>query len=468
MSWFAPQNPGIGGLDELTSSEETTLGELADITHAKGKIIVSNGIIWSSLTVGSDNQVLTADSAEAVGVKWATGGGSAPTDATYVTLSTNGSLSQERVLTGTTNQITITDGGANGNVTLSTPQNLHSTASVRFGTVTINGSGLTLAGTTNISSFGSTFVNLANAAAARTNLGLVIGTDVQAWDNDLDDLAALAHSGSAMIVSNGTDWLARTPAQVRTDLGLVIGTNVQAWDNDLDDLAALSHSGSAMIVSNGTDWLARTPAQVRTDLGLVIGTNVQAWDNDLDDLAALTHSGSAFIVSNGTDWLSRTQSQAINDLGGTATAAQINTGTNATSFIVPDAFAASNFGVRVVGIQVTGTATAMSLGDGVAIFRIPSVMNGMNLTGVAAQVYTAGTTNVAQIQIRNKTDAVDMLSTKLFIDSAEVDSSTAATAYVINTDADDVATGDLIAVDIDAVHGSAASGLVVELSFQLP
>lgn len=50
----------------------------------------------------------------------------------YVTLSTTSTLGNERVLTGTTNQITVTDGGAGGNVTLSAPQNLHTGASPQF------------------------------------------------------------------------------------------------------------------------------------------------------------------------------------------------------------------------------------------------------------------------------------------------------------------------------------------------
>jgi hypothetical protein len=48
----------------------------------------------------------------------------------------NGSLSAERVLTGTANQITITDNGANGTVVLSTPQDLHTGAGPTFGTLT--------------------------------------------------------------------------------------------------------------------------------------------------------------------------------------------------------------------------------------------------------------------------------------------------------------------------------------------
>jgi len=44
-------------------------------------------------------------------------GGGAPTNASYVTLGTNASLSAERVLTAGT-AISLTDGGANGNATV--------------------------------------------------------------------------------------------------------------------------------------------------------------------------------------------------------------------------------------------------------------------------------------------------------------------------------------------------------------
>jgi hypothetical protein len=48
----------------------------------------------------------------------------APFDAQYVLLGTNTTLTQERVLTGTSNQITITDNGAGNTVVLSAPQDL--------------------------------------------------------------------------------------------------------------------------------------------------------------------------------------------------------------------------------------------------------------------------------------------------------------------------------------------------------
>lgn len=61
----------------------------------------------------------------------------APIDATFVTLSTNSSLTNERVLTGTSNQIVVTDNGAGSTVVLSTPQNIHTAATPTFASETL-------------------------------------------------------------------------------------------------------------------------------------------------------------------------------------------------------------------------------------------------------------------------------------------------------------------------------------------
>jgi len=95
-------------------------------------------------------------------------------------------------------------------------------------------------------------------------------------------------------------------------------------------------------------------------------------------------------------------------------------------------------------------------------------MNGWNLVNAQASVETAGTTNTTDIQIYNVTQAADMLSTVITIDSTETSSYTAATPPVIDTANDDVATGDKIRVDCDAVSTTAAKGLQVILTFQLP
>jgi hypothetical protein len=116
--------------------------------------------------------------------------------------------------------------------------------------------------------------------------------------------------------------------------------------------------------------------------------------------------------------------------------------------------------------------TDVEVGDGAGgvFFRVPAWMNGFNVTAVAAANGTAGTgTGATTIQLRNVTQAADILSTALTIDSTETDSSTAATPAVINTAEDDLATGDIIRVDVDAITGTLAPvGLIVSITAERP
>lgn len=59
-----------------------------------------------------------------------------------------------------------------------------------------------------------------NASGARTNLGLAIGTDVQAYDPQLADIAGLTPSDSNFIVGNGTNFVTESGSTARTSLGL--------------------------------------------------------------------------------------------------------------------------------------------------------------------------------------------------------------------------------------------------------
>ncbi len=111
------------------------------------------------------------------------------------------------------------------------------------------------------------------------------------------------------------------------------------------------------------------------------------------------------------------------------------------------------------------TDAALVAGDDAVRFRIPAALNGWNIASVAASRKSG--TGVPAIQIRNVTDAVDVLSTKITIDSGEIDSSTAATPPVIDTSKDDVATGDQFAVDVD-VSGTGTLYCYVEIGFLKP
>jgi hypothetical protein len=121
-----------------------------------------------------------------------------------------------------------------------------------------------------------------------------------------------------------------------------------------------------------------------------------------------------------------------------------------------------------VGILVSDpNGDAITTGDDKAVFRVPATLNAWDLTAVAASVTTVSSSGLPTVQIRNATSGMDMLSVALTIDANESDSSTAATAAVINASEDDVATGDSIRIDID-VAGTGAKGLFVSLTFAKP
>ncbi len=153
-----------------------------------------------------------------------------------------------------------------------------------------------------------------------------------------------------------------------------------------------------------------------------------------------------------------------------ATAAEINTGSATNRSFSPNEFRQSDHGTAIVFVMVHDGATELAVGDdaGDAFYRIPVELNGWDLVDVEAIVDVAGTTGTTDIQVRNATQAADMLTTKITIDSTETDSSTAAVAPSIDTANDDVATGDKIVFDVDAVSTTAPFGLGVELHFRKP
>jgi len=91
--------------------------------------------------------------------------------------------------------------------------------------------------------------DLTNTSTARTNLGVAIGTNVQAYDAQLTDIAGLTPTDNGVVIGNGTNFVVESGATLKTSLGLTIGTDVQAYDADL---AAIAASGKGdQLVSYG-------------------------------------------------------------------------------------------------------------------------------------------------------------------------------------------------------------------------
>ena len=154
-------------------------------------------------------------------------------------------------------------------------------------------------------------------AEVRTDLGLVIGTNVQAYDADLTTYAGITPSANVQTILGAADFSA-----MRTSLGLVIGTNVQAYDSDLTTWAGVTPSANGTALVSAANYTA-----MRDLLDVVAGTDVQAYDADLATLAGST--AWRVFYSNGTSVITQLA------LGGAGTYLQSNGASAAPTWVTP-------------------------------------------------------------------------------------------------------------------------------------
>jgi hypothetical protein len=281
-----------------------------------------------------------------------------------------GQTSLDDILAGS-NKVAITDGSATvigGNVT-----------------VDINEANLDLAnmgGSLDVSSQVTGTLAIANggtgatsASDARTNLGVAIGSDVQAYDAQLADIAGLTPTDGNFIVGDGTNYVSESGNTARTSLGvgtgdsptftgLTLSANLDMGSASITNLATpsantdaatkayvdsvaagidtlaelndtdittpssgqmlvhdgsdsfdnVSMSGDATMVANGAVTLTDSNA-TRTNLGLAIGTDVQAYDAQLDDVAGLTPADGSIIIGDGSNFVTESGATARTSLG---------------------------------------------------------------------------------------------------------------------------------------------------------
>ena len=216
--------------------------------------VIGNGVFVGNLTVSG---TIYDGSGNAYSTGGGGGGGGAPTTARYVTLATDSTLTQERVLTQGTG-ITISDGGAGSTVTiaLSTPVSVANggtgggdatTARTNLG-VTATGADTTYAFRSNNLS------DLSSASTARTNLGL--GTIATQAASSVTITGGSIAGITDLAVADGGTGASDAPT-ARTNLGL--GTIATQSSNNVSitggSITVTKISGSLTKLSDGTSYI---------------------------------------------------------------------------------------------------------------------------------------------------------------------------------------------------------------------
>jgi hypothetical protein len=154
--------------------------------------------------------------------------GGSPSGTNTVTISPN-DAKRIFIVRNTTAQSVVMTQGSGGNVTILTGDSaVVYCDGAGAGAAVVDVSDTFI--TSNNLKVASNLSDLASASTARTNLGVAIGTNVQAWDANLDQIAALAVTDGNIIVGNGSAWVAESGATARTSLGLgTAATRCRHW-----------------------------------------------------------------------------------------------------------------------------------------------------------------------------------------------------------------------------------------------
>ena len=224
-------------------------------------------------------------------------------------------------------------------------------------------------------------LDVTDASTTRTNLGLTIGTDVQAYDAQLADVAGLTPSDGNFIVGDGANFVAESGATARTSLGLgtaaVTNTGISSGNTLVADSTVADDD---FLRINGTSVEGRSASEVLSDIGAIDGSSLNAdnlssgtvpnarLDAQLQDVAGLAVTDGNFIVGDGANFVAESGATARTSLG-LGTVATLDVGTSANNVVQLDGSARlpAVDGSQLTNITVTETdpsalAFAIALG----------------------------------------------------------------------------------------------------------
>jgi len=448
---------------ELNAISLTSLSDVNSATTTAGKLLIADGTDFESMTLTGDCSLNGA-------------GFISCTDNVGATSLIG--LSDVNTATVTTGKLLIADGTDFESMTLS-------------GDCTINGAGF-------ITCTKSSGVDISTISGSQTLTNKTINADNNTISNiDTGEVKAstLVIEGEG-ISSNDNDTTLPTSAAVKDYVDTQDATQDECSEitncvtgaatslTGLSDVNTATITAGKILVADGTDFESMTLTGDCTlnGAGFITCTdNVGATSlTGLSDVNTATVIAGKILVADGTDFESVTligdaslsssgtltitaASLTTSGIAELATSTEIDTGTDTDRVMSVDDFQASKRNLRWLVFNLVEAATDTAAATNIAgdfVSPIAGVIQQSDTTPfyLYATNSTAGTTGTMVVDVSIGGTSI-MTTNKLDFDTTEKTTTTAATPPDLTTTA--LAVGDIITIDIDTIHTTAAKGLTV-------
>ena len=249
----------------------------------------------------------------------------------------------------------------------------------------------------NIADAGSSRITVTNGTGVLVGGGSNLTLDVSESNLDLGNMGGTADltsqvTGVLPLTNGGTGG--NSAATARANLGLVIGTDVQAFDAQLADLAGLTPTDSNIIVGDGSNFVLESGATARTSLGLGTGDSPQFAGATLSGALVMGDNKITGLGTPTADADASTKKYVDDQLGAQTQATAGDSGTGSFT-VASDTF-------RVVGTSgVISTAAAANGQITVDIADNPTLTGNTIITGNLTVQGTTTTVDSTTVQVQN-------------------------------------------------------------------
>lgn len=337
---FTFNTAGTNGLSYATSAGTVTITQATSSGSTAGFLSASDWTTFNNKQAALTTGNLTATSPVSVSGARTVIGGAA--DISIQNAAADGSTK------GAASFEAASFDASSGNITLSLNSGAAQTCTGTDKVSALSASGIVTcsadtAGSGGISSLNGSTSSTQTFATTTAASGFSVTTLNGVHTFSIADTATLASSTWLKVANNLSDL--NDAGTARTNLGLAIGTNVQAYDADLTTYAGITPSANIQSLLGSADYSA-----ARTNLGLAIGTNVQAYDADLTTYAGITPSANVQTLLGAADYAAFKTSLSLNNVENTA----LSTGNAGTATALAANGANCSAGSYPLGVNASG------------------------------------------------------------------------------------------------------------------